>query len=145
MTKPIDPHTAELRRLADTLERHEAAQAAVVRELRAIRLHVEGKAYRDQLLAGLGAALGLGPTYAAAERLALVLAGAADPPEGCADLVSLLRTASGRAAAPVSARQLFRVLQSAAEAAAADKLSAFCQWRGFAQDEVSSPSDETDL
>ena len=142
MTKPIDSHTAELRRLADAYERCEATLAALVREVQAIRLHQVGQEYRDELIAGLGAAIGLGPTETAAKQIALVLAGAADPPAGTEDLVALLRTSS-RKAPPSSSKQIKRVLQAAAEAKAADKLAPLCLFR-FQVDDDSTSTTETD-
>ena len=112
-------------------QREHIARLAGVLDQVALELRLiadgEGNRFRDELIVGLGTTLGLGPTWAAAQHIALVLQGAADPPDGCADLVALLRTHG----APKSARQVLRILQAAAKAQAADKLDAFCQFRGF--------------
>lgn len=117
----------DIARLADAFER-------LARDVQGLRLAVEGNRFRDELIVGLGASLKLGPTWAAAQHLALVLQGVADPPDGCADLVALLRTHR----APSSPRQVLRILQEAAKAQAADKLDAFCQWPGFREYETSA-------
>jgi hypothetical protein len=124
-------------------QREHLARLAGVLDQVALELRLiadgEGNRFRDELIVGLGATLGLGPTWAAAQHLALVLQGVADPPDGCADLVALLRTHR----APSSARQVLRILQDAAKAQAADKLDAFCQFRGFRDyDDSATDTDE---
>ena len=93
----------------------------IAADLAALRLRVEGKAYRDRLILDLADALGLGATWSAATSVELILAGVRQPPSGAAAIVAAL------AGTKLSARQLLRILQAGAEAAAAVKASALCQ------------------
>lgn len=90
-------------------------------EVRELRLAVEGKAYRDRLIVQLAAAVGLGPTWAGAQAVALILAGN-EAPAGAEGIAGLLQ------AHRLSARQVLRILQAAAAEAAADRSAALCQW-----------------
>ena len=121
----------DIARLADAFER-------LARDVQGLRLAVEKKRFSDELIAGLGATLGLGPTCAAAQRLALMLKGAVDPPDGCEDTVVLLRAHR----VPCSARTILRILQADAKAKAADKLDAFCQFQGFRDDDDSATDED---
>ncbi len=121
----------DIARLADAFER-------LARDVQALRLAVEGNRFRDELIVGLGAISGLGPTWAAAQHLALLMQGVADPPDGCADLVALLRTHR----APTSARQIHRILKDAATARAADKFNDFCRWPGFSEHDDSATDED---
>jgi hypothetical protein len=100
-------------------------QRQVLSELRQHRLQAEGKRYRDELIHALGTALALGPTWQCAQQLALILAGAAEAPARVQAQAALLRTLPG---GELSARHLLRILQRQAQEAAADKISALCQW-----------------
>ena len=123
-------------------QRERLARLAGVLDQVALELRLiadgEGNRFRDELIVGLGATLGLGPTWAAAQHLALVLQGVADPPDGCADLVALLRTHR----APTSARQIHRILKDAATARAADKFNDFCRWPGFSEHDDSATDED---
>lgn len=108
-----------------------AQQQATQAELRALRLAVEGARYRHRLISDLGRAVALGPTWAGAQQMALILAGVEAAPAGAEPLVDVLRADR---ACPRSARQLLRILQVAAERAATDSAGRLCQWPANADD-----------
>ncbi len=97
----------------------------VLREIRELRLAVEGKAYRDRLLVQLADLTGLGPTWACAQRVSLIVQGASAAPDGGGAIAKLL---SADRKCPLSARQIFRVLKDEIERGVTDKSAALCQW-----------------
>lgn len=98
-----------------------AELAALRADVAALRLRVEGKAYRDRLIRDLAAALSLGATWSAATSVALILGGIRAAPTGAEATVTAL------AGTRLSARQVLRILQAGAAAAAADKAATLCQ------------------
>jgi hypothetical protein len=111
-------------------------RAAVLRELRAIRLAVEGRAYRDRLICELAAAMPLGVTWAGAQAVSLILSGARPAPLGAEAVAAML------AGCRLSARQVLRVLQASAASARADKSAALCQWPPPRDDRATDPDDD---
>jgi hypothetical protein len=93
-------------------------RAAVLLELRAIRAAVEAPAAawampatargrRHLAIRSLADALALGPTWACAQAIAAILAGARAAPRGCRDLVAELRADQS---CPRSVRQMLRII-----------------------------------
>jgi hypothetical protein len=107
-------------------------------EVRAMRLAVEGRRYRTELLVRLSTAIGLGTTWAGAQQLAQVLLGASDPPAGSEQLVELLQR-HGRC--PRSDKQLWLILKAAAAAAVTDRNREVCQWPPLGSNASTPPDD----
>lgn len=110
-------------------------------EVRAMRLAVEGRRYRDELLVQLSAAIGLGTTWAGVQQLAQVLRGTIEPPAGTEQLVELLRR---QGSCPGSDEQLWRILKAAAAAAATDRNREFCQELAMGLNPTTPPDDRTE-
>jgi hypothetical protein len=115
-----------------------AGQRAQHAEVLALRLAVEGRRYRYELLVRLSAAIGLGPTWTGAQFLALVLAGAEEAPSGLEPIAAALRA---DASCPRSQRQLHRIIKAASKAAAADRNREVCQWPPLGSNASTPPDD----
>ena len=120
---------ALLRLLVERLDNMDA-------DIRGLRLAVEGRSYRDRLIVELAGAVGLGPTWAAAQAVSMILAGAQPAPAGAEHLAGVLRGCQ------LSARQVLRILQAAAAQAAADRSTALCQWPIGRHDRAIATDDE---
>ena len=113
---------AAVDRLQQVQARALAIQAGMAADLAALRLSLEGKTRRDALLRALAGDLGLGATWAAANAVALILAGVRRPPAAAEPTTAAL------AGTQLSARQILRILQAGGTRESADKSAALCQW-----------------
>jgi len=117
----------------------QAKLAGIAADLAAMRLRVEGKKRRNELLCQLAGALGLGrTTFASAAAVSLILAGVRSTPPGAEATVAAL------AETRLSDRQILRILQDGAAAEAADKSSAFCHSWPPREDVGTSTQDRDD-
>ena len=108
-------------------------------EMRGLRLAVEGRTYRDQLIAELAAAVGLGPTWSCAQEIALILGGVRVGP--APELAAALRASRS---CPRSPRQILRILQSVREEEFADTTAVLCQWPPRAEDHAHTADEGID-